>query len=93
MKKHIYPICFLFCISFLLKAEKPVNPNANENTHVVLQFLKAMQGKAVLSGQENLATDVTKWTDIVKDKTGKYPAIIGKTGVMGRMHTKSETTS
>ncbi len=77
MKKiELFIISLIFSIP--LFAQQAVNPAANDQVKEVLQFLNTIKGKKVLSGQENLATDVMKWTDIVKDKTGKYPAILGQ---------------
>lgn len=79
--KKIWSVLSIALIHFIIPAihaQPAVNPNASEATQTVLHFLHSIQGKGVLSGQENLATDVTKWTELVYTKTGEYPAIIGE---------------
>ncbi len=60
------------------KPWNPANPNASDEVKKVLKFLYAMKGKGILTGQENLATDVLKWTDEVRDITGEYPGLLGE---------------
>ena len=79
MKFKFFLTILVFLWSCLnIYTQAPVNPNNSKKARHVLKFLNCIKGKAVLSGQENLATDVTKWTDIVKDITGEYPAILGE---------------
>jgi mannan endo-1,4-beta-mannosidase len=56
----------------------PVNPNASDDVKKVLRFLYDIRGKGILTGQENLATDVMNWTDEVVDITGLYPGLLGE---------------
>ena len=57
---------------------EPANPNANDDVKKVLKFLYDIKGKGILTGQENLATDVMKWTNQVVDITGRYPGLLGE---------------
>lgn len=56
----------------------PANPNANDDVKKVLKFLYDIKGKGIITGQENLATDVMRWTDEVVDITGLYPGLLGE---------------
>ncbi|KPL11296.1 MAG: hypothetical protein AMS26_20230, partial [Bacteroides sp. SM23_62] len=56
----------------------PVNPNASDDVKKVLKFLYDIKGKGILTGQENLATDVMRWTEEVVDITGVYPGLLGE---------------
>jgi len=56
----------------------PVNSNASDSVRKVLEFLYAIKGKGIITGQENLATDVLAWTNEVKDITGRFPGLLGE---------------
>lgn len=56
----------------------PVNPLATNDVKKVLYYLLDIKGKGILTGQQNLAPDVMKWTNKVAGITGKYPALLGE---------------
>jgi len=56
----------------------PVNPLATNDVKKVLNYLSDIKGKGILTGQQNLAPDVMKWTNKVAGITGKYPALLGE---------------
>ncbi len=62
----------------------PVNPNANDTTRTVLQYLYDISGKSILSGQESIFWEggytgemlqPTVRDQYVYERTGKYPAL------------------
>ena len=56
----------------------PVNINASEDVKKVLKFLYDIKGHGIITGQQNLAPDVTLWTNKVVDITGYYPGLLGE---------------
>jgi mannan endo-1,4-beta-mannosidase len=77
VKKLFYLFILLIFRSIVFSAE-PVNPSATEDVKRVLNYLVGLKGKGVLTGQENLADDVTKWTNKVFELTGEFPALLGE---------------
>ena len=77
MKKLFYLFILLIIRSVVFSAE-PVNPSATEDVKRVLNYLVGLKGKGVLTGQENLADYVTKWTNKVFELTGEFPALLGE---------------
>ncbi len=53
------------------------NPKATSEARRLLEFLYAVQGRYLLSGQHNFIASGSKYTDIVKELTGKYPIVWG----------------
>ena len=53
------------------------NRNATKEARQLLQFLRDIQGQYVLSGQHNFIASGSKYTEIVKEITGKYPIVWG----------------
>ena len=53
------------------------NPNATPEAKKLLDFLYDIQGKYVLSGQHNFIATGSKYTELIKEKTGKYPIVWG----------------
>jgi mannan endo-1,4-beta-mannosidase len=53
------------------------NPNLTQEAKKLLQFLHDIQGHHILSGQHNFIASGSKYTEIVKDLTGKYPIVWG----------------
>jgi len=81
MKNKQKKACFLFVLIFSFYSAfpvDPVNPAATESTKKVLNYLTNLKGKGLLTGQQNLASDVMKWSNEVVQVTGKYPALLGE---------------
>ena len=75
-------VFMMLSVSILLLAckEKPimnVNPNATTEAQNLLDFLYAIQGKYILSGQHNYISSQSIQTERVKAFTGKYPIVWG----------------
>ena len=77
MKRFIslFMLLFQFCAAFSVE---PVNRSATENVKKVLNYLTGIKGTGILTGQQNMATDVTKWSNRVVEITGKFPALLGE---------------
>lgn len=56
---------------------KTVNRNASKEAVSLLKFLHKIQGKYILSGQHNFIGTGSKYTNAIKDLTGKHPLIWG----------------
>src|SRR5690606_31958827 len=56
---------------------KNVNPNATKEARQLLQFLYDIQGEYILSGQHNFINTGSKYTELIKEMTGKYPIVWG----------------
>jgi mannan endo-1,4-beta-mannosidase len=76
MEKIIF--LFLLFIANTALPSEPVNLSATKDVKKVLDYLTGLKGKGILTGQQNLATDVMKWTHEVVEITGKYPALLGE---------------
>lgn len=61
----------------LAQGQPPVNENATQNVKKTLNFLYNIQGKYILSGQQNYNSDRNVFSDSAKNITGKYPAVWG----------------
>ena len=59
------------------KGIKPVNPNATQEARKLIKFLYQVQGRYILSGQHNFIATGSKYTEIIKEKTGKTPIVWG----------------
>ncbi|MBN1998321.1 glycosyl hydrolase family 26 [candidate division KSB1 bacterium] len=56
---------------------KTVNPHATPEARKLLDFLYEIQGRYTLSGQHNFIASGSKYTELIKEKTGKYPIVWG----------------
>jgi mannan endo-1,4-beta-mannosidase len=56
---------------------RAVNPNATPEAVKLLHFLYEIQGKYTLSGQHNFIAVGSKYTDLVRDRTGRSPIVWG----------------
>lgn len=56
---------------------RTVNPDASPEARELLDFLYEIQGRYILSGQHNFISTGSKYTDLIKEKTGRYPAVWG----------------
>ncbi len=54
-----------------------VNPNATEEAQKLLKFLYEIKGAYTLSGQHNFIATGSKYTEVIKEITGKYPIVWG----------------
>lgn len=77
MKKSYFLLVLLLAFYPAFPVE-PVNPSATENVRKVLHYLNRIKGNGILTGQQNLATDVMSWTNDVFKITGKFPALLGE---------------
>jgi mannan endo-1,4-beta-mannosidase len=57
---------------------EPVNPDATSEARVLLSQIAAISGRFTLTGQQNFAHDLSRYSDRVYDLTGKYPGIFGQ---------------
>lgn len=66
-------IAFIFCITFFLFY---TNISFAQQSKV-LQFINSISGKQTIAGQHNKEpnADPDKWTEFIKEITGKYPAL------------------
>ncbi len=55
----------------------PVNPKATKEARQLLAFLYDIQGKHTLSGQHNFIATGSRFTDLVHERTGRYPLVWG----------------
>lgn len=79
MKNVIYFMLLLifFVITCSKNDSKTVNPDASKEAQKLLDFLYKIKGKYILSGQHNFIATGSKYTEIVKELTGKYPIVWG----------------
>ena len=77
MQRACFFILFVFSSSIAFSTE-PVNPAATQDVQKVLKYIIELKGNGVLTGQQNLADSVTRWTNKVFEITGKYPALLGE---------------
>ncbi len=79
MKNIIYfPLLFVFLVATCSKNDsKTVNPDASKQAQKLLDFLYKIKGKFILSGQHNFIATGSKYTEIIKELTGKYPIVWG----------------
>ncbi|MBN2243748.1 MAG: glycosyl hydrolase family 26 [Acidobacteria bacterium] len=56
---------------------RTANPGASPEARRLLDFLYEVQGKYILAGQHNFISTGSKYTDLVKESTGKSPLIWG----------------
>ena len=56
---------------------RTVNPNATPEARKLLDFLYEIQGKYILSGQHNFIAAGSRYTEQIKESTGKYPIVWG----------------
>jgi mannan endo-1,4-beta-mannosidase len=57
---------------------EPVNPDATPEARELLKKIAAISGRFTLTGQQNFASDLSRYSDRVYDLTGKYPGIFGQ---------------
>ncbi|WP_423129366.1 glycosyl hydrolase [Gaoshiqia sp. Z1-71] len=76
--KRFFLLAVLFMARFAVFAVEPINPLATEDVKRVLNYLAGLKGNGILTGQQNLADDVTKWTNKVCELTGEFPALLGE---------------
>jgi len=79
MKYVIYFMLLLifFVITCSKNHSKTVNPDASKQAQKLLDFLYKIKGKYILSGQHNFIATGSKYTEIIKEITGKYPIVWG----------------
>ena len=79
MKDSIRLVCLLLLIMSSCTEEKidMVNPNASKEARHLLRFLYKIQGNYILSGQHNFIASGSKFTDLIKDLTGRTPVVWG----------------
>ena len=74
-------ILFLFVVfvftSVYSQPFEPVNKNASPEARALLSYLYSISGKKIISGHHNGGRDFNKWSQYVKDMTGKYPEVWG----------------
>ena len=73
---------FVLCViaffsSCAKESGRSVNPDASPEARKLLNFLYEIQGEYILSGQHNFISTGSKYTDLIKEKTGKYPVVWG----------------
>ena len=56
---------------------RTVNPDASPEARKLLDFLYEIQGKYILSGQHNFISTGSKYSDLIKERTGRYPIVWG----------------
>ena len=62
----------------LAARSEPVDPKATTKTRAVFSYLRSIQGKATLTGQQDLTwKDAIDMAERVHKDTGKYPALMG----------------
>lgn len=76
--KRLYLLSVLLLFFYTAFPISPVNRSATRDVRKVLNYLIGLKGKGILTGQQNLASDVMKWTNEVVEITGKYPALLGE---------------
>jgi len=76
MKRVIY-FSFLIFINVNLFAQsfQPVNKNASPEAKKLLSYLYSINGKYMLSGQHDFNESMNRFSDSVKNITGKYSAV------------------
>ena len=57
---------------------EPVNPDATPEARALLRKVAAISGRFTLTGQQNFANDLSRYSDRVCVLSGKYPAIFGQ---------------
>ena len=80
MRNNIHIIVLSLIILFVSCAREDsltVNPDAIKEARELLEFLYEIEGKYTLSGQHNFIAAGSKYTDMIKDITGKYPIVWG----------------
>jgi mannan endo-1,4-beta-mannosidase len=79
MKKRLVGLLliFLFVFSFSVYAVPPVNKDASKEAKKLLEFLTEIEGKYMLTAQQNFISSGNKYSEIIKAVTGKYPLIFG----------------
>jgi mannan endo-1,4-beta-mannosidase len=79
MRRIVWAVLFIVAIFPACTRERgrTVNPEASPEARKLLDFLYEVQGKHILSGQHNFISTGSKYTDLVKERTGKYPLVWG----------------
>lgn len=81
MKKHFIFLLAIICVMSNCKSEKnkpePVNPEASNEARALLEFIYEIKGQYTLSGQHNFINTGSKYTEVVRELTGKSPVIWG----------------
>ena len=85
MLRNIFTMCVLYLIvsvvailsSCSTEKSKAVNPDASPEARKLLEFLYEIKGKYILSGQHNFIAVDSKYTDLIKEHTGKHPIVWG----------------
>lgn len=67
----------IFLFSCTGEPPKTVNPNATMEARKLLDFLYEIQGVYTLSGQHNFIATGSKYSNIIKEMTGKSPIVWG----------------
>lgn len=80
MRRIVLVVLFLSIPLFSSCTKSPyrnINQNASPEAGKLLDFLYEIKGNNILAGQHNFITVGSKYTDLIKDNTGKYPAVWG----------------
>ena len=81
MIKHFIFLLAIICVMSNCKSEKnkpePVNPEASNEARALLEFIYEIKGQYTLSGQHNFINTGSKYTEVVRELTGKSPVIWG----------------
>ncbi|MFC1569200.1 glycoside hydrolase family 26 protein [bacterium] len=79
MKNSLYFILLTSVFLFSCKKETvmTINPNSTPEARKLLDFLYEIQGNYILSGQHNFIATGSTYTELIKEKTGKYPIVWG----------------
>jgi len=67
----------LFFSACAHESGKNVNPDASPRARKLLDFLYEIRGSYILSGQHNFISTDSKYSDLIKKETGRYPAVWG----------------
>jgi mannan endo-1,4-beta-mannosidase len=76
-KSKVTLLLIMVMLSYGQEKNKCVDANASEGARKLLGFLYSIQGKYTLTAQHNFIGAGSKYTDIVKELTGKTPIIWG----------------
>ncbi len=76
MKRIIYFSLLIFIsVNVFAQSFQPVNRNASPEAKKLLSYLYSINGNKMLSGQHNFNQNMNRFSDSVKNITGKYPAV------------------
>ena len=67
----------IFFSSCARESVRTANPDASPEARKLLDFLYEIQGRYILSGQHNFISTGSKYSDLIKESTGRYPIVWG----------------